>query len=185
MMPQEWPIAASADEREEPARVAGRTRLRTVRADFFLEPTERLTEQERALMTAMLRCLVGDIASEIRAALPWVAWENALAGFGPAPAGNVSPDYARIFARLECHYFHHRCFLDEGQLLRDRHRIEHLPAVIVQGRFDMVCPPSSAHELADGWPLAELRMVRAGHALSEGPIAAELLAVMDGMRGSS
>jgi len=76
MMPQEWPIAASADEREEPARVAGRTRLRTVRADFFLEPTERLTEQERALMTAMLRCLVGDIASEIRAALP-AGWAGA------------------------------------------------------------------------------------------------------------
>ena len=131
------------------------------------------------------RLFCGDPAAEIRAAMPWVAWENALAGFGPAPAGNVSPDYARIFARLECHYFHHRCFLDEGQLLRDRHRIEHLPAVIVQGRFDMVCPPSSAHELAEGWPLAELRMVRAGHALSEGPIAAELLAVMDGMRGSS
>ena len=70
MMPQEWPIAASADEREAPARVAGPSRLRTVRADFFLDPAERLTEQERALMTAMLRCLVGDIAGEIRAALP-------------------------------------------------------------------------------------------------------------------
>ena len=70
MMPQEWPIAASADERNGPARAAGPSRLRTVRIDFFLEPTERLTEQERALMTAMLRRLVGDIASEIRAALP-------------------------------------------------------------------------------------------------------------------
>jgi len=70
MMPQEWPIAASADERDGPARVAGPSRLRTVRADFFLEPAERLTEQERALMTAMLRGLVGDVASEIRAALP-------------------------------------------------------------------------------------------------------------------
>ena len=128
------------------------------------------------------RLFCGDIAAETRAALPWVAWENTLAGLGPAPTGSMSPDYARIFARLECHYFHHRCFLDEGQLLRDRHRIEHLPAVIVQGRFDMVCPPSSAHELAAGWSRAELRMVPAGHALSEGPIAAELLAVMDAMR---
>ena len=70
MMPQEWPIAASADGRNGPARLAGRSRLRTVRVDFFLEPAERLTEQERALMTAMLRCLVGDVASEIRTALP-------------------------------------------------------------------------------------------------------------------
>ena len=69
-MPQEWPIAASAAERDKPARVAGPSRLRTVRVDFFLDPAERLTEQERALMTAMLHWLVGDIAGEIRAALP-------------------------------------------------------------------------------------------------------------------
>ena len=69
MMPEEWPIAAPA-ERNAPARAAGRSRLSTVRADFFLDPAERLTEQERALMTAMLHCLVGDIAGEIRAALP-------------------------------------------------------------------------------------------------------------------
>src|SRR4051794_20770214 len=70
MMPEEWPIAASAADRNAPARAAGRGRLSTVRLDFFLNPAERLTEQERALMTAMLHCLVGDIAGEIRAALP-------------------------------------------------------------------------------------------------------------------
>jgi hypothetical protein len=53
-----------------PARSGGRDRLSTVRADFFLSPAERLTEQERALMTAMLHCLIGDIADELRAALP-------------------------------------------------------------------------------------------------------------------
>lgn len=76
MMPEEWPIAATGAERNATARAAGRGRLSTVRADFFLNPSERLTEQERALMTAMLRCLVGDIAAEIRAGLP-MGWAGA------------------------------------------------------------------------------------------------------------
>jgi len=70
MLPEEWPIAAPAADPNAPARLAGRDRLSTVRTDFFLHPEERLTEQERALMTAMLHCLVGDIADELRAALP-------------------------------------------------------------------------------------------------------------------
>ena len=70
MLPEEWPIAANAADPNAPARMSGRDRLATVRADFFLNPAERLTEQERALMTAMLHCLIGDIADEVRAAVP-------------------------------------------------------------------------------------------------------------------
>src|SRR3954454_925648 len=70
MMPEEWPIATPTADGNGPARAAGRGRLATVRRDFFLSPAERLTEQERALMTAMLHCLIGDIADELRAALP-------------------------------------------------------------------------------------------------------------------
>src|SRR5215210_5211063 len=75
MMPEEWPIAASAADQNAPASPAGSDRLATVRADFFLSAAKRLSEQERALMTAMLHCLVGDIADELRAALPsgWAA----------------------------------------------------------------------------------------------------------------
>jgi hypothetical protein len=69
-MPEEWPIAAPAADGNATARLAGRGRLATVRRDFFLNPTQRLTEQERALMTAMLHCLVSDVADAIRAALP-------------------------------------------------------------------------------------------------------------------
>src|SRR3954469_4498093 len=77
MMVEEWPVAAaSAGSADAPARGAGGDRLRTVRVDFFLDPAQRLTEQERALMTAMLHCLVGDIAGEIRAALP-AGWAGA------------------------------------------------------------------------------------------------------------
>lgn len=74
MTPEEWPIAAPEAERNPPARAAGRGRLSTVRVDLFLDPAERLTEQERALMTAMLHCLVGDIAAAVRAELPsgWI-----------------------------------------------------------------------------------------------------------------
>jgi hypothetical protein len=68
MVPEEWPIAAQASDRSvEPSRRAGRSRLATVRRDFFLDPTQRLTEQERALMTAMLDGLVVQIADELRA----------------------------------------------------------------------------------------------------------------------
>jgi len=70
MLPEEWPIAASVADQNAPARPAGGDRLSTVRIDFFLDPAQRLTEQERALMTAMLHCLVGDIADALRAALP-------------------------------------------------------------------------------------------------------------------
>jgi len=76
MMPEEWPIAAFAAKRTASGRDAGRGRLSTVRADFFLDPSQRLTEQERALMTAMLHCLIGDIAGEIGAALP-AGWAGA------------------------------------------------------------------------------------------------------------
>lgn len=69
-MPREWPIAADKAEGRVPARAAGRRRLSTVRADFFLDGSERLTEQERALMTAMLHCLVDDVASDLQGALP-------------------------------------------------------------------------------------------------------------------
>jgi hypothetical protein len=74
MMPEEWPIAAEAADENAPAR-PGRDRLATVRVDFFLAPGDRLSEQERALMTAMLHCLVNDIADELRASIPsgWAA----------------------------------------------------------------------------------------------------------------
>ncbi len=71
MVPDEWPIASpSDDDAGYPARSAGRRRLPTVRRDFFLDPRDRLTEQERALMTSMLAELLGTIADEIRGALP-------------------------------------------------------------------------------------------------------------------
>ena len=81
MAPEEWPIAAPpVDGGANTPRLAGRGRLSTVRTDFFLDPADRLSEQERALMTGMLGDLLGNIADEIRAALP--------PGLGPANDGD-------------------------------------------------------------------------------------------------
>lgn len=151
----------------------------------FCEP---IPEAERGDMIAAYhrRLTCGDPLAEARAGLPWVAWENALAGMVTNPSFGANPDYARVFARLECHYFHHNCFMAEGQLLARRPLIAHLPAVIVQGRYDMVCPPVSAHDLATGWDRADLRLIPAsGHALSEPAIAAELVRVMDQWRNAA
>ena len=81
MMPEEWPLAAPAADRPvESARLRGSRRLASVRRDFFLDPAHRLTEQERALMTAMLHDLVGTAAGEVLAALP------GFSGKAPEPA---------------------------------------------------------------------------------------------------
>lgn len=143
-----------------------------------------IPEAERGDLIAAYhrRLFSGDRAAELRHAQDWMAWENALAGMNTPAPGTAPPDYARAFSRLENHYFTNRCFLEEGQLLRERHRIEHLPAVIVQGRYDMVCPPISAWDLAQGWARADLRIVPAsGHALSEPRITTELVRAMQEM----
>lgn len=132
------------------------------------------------------RLFSGDWAGEARHARLWAHWENALASVDhDGPVGEAPPDYARAFARLENHYFKHGAFLEnDGQILRDRHRIEHIPATIVQGRLDMICPPVSAWKLAQGWAQAQLRIVpAAGHALSEPGITAALIGTMNGLRG--
>ncbi|MFB2594771.1 prolyl aminopeptidase [Paracoccus sp. p4-l81] len=131
------------------------------------------------------RLFCGDHATELRAARAWAAWENALASAGPeVPLGDPPADYVRAFARLENHYFHNGCFLDvDGQLLRDLPRIAHIPADIVQGRLDMICPPAAAARLARDWPAARLHLIAgAGHALSEPGIAQALVQVMDRLR---
>ncbi len=153
--------------------------------DLWAQFCDPIPESERGDLIAAYhkRLFSEDTGRQGRYAQPWLMWENALAGLQSAAISHAPSDYARAFARLENHYFTNRCFLDEGQLLRDRHRIEHLPAAIVQGRYDMVCPPLSAWRLAEGWDGCHLRLVPAsGHALSEPRIAAELVQVMDAWR---
>jgi proline iminopeptidase len=131
------------------------------------------------------RLFSGDYAEETRFARLWAGWENALATIeGGGLRGEGPSEYAHAFARLENHYFTHQGFLDhDGWILTQKHRIRDIPAVIVQGRYDMICPPRSAYDLAEDWPRAELKMVPlAGHALSEPRISAELVKATNGFR---
>ncbi|MFT4148860.1 MAG: prolyl aminopeptidase [Paracoccaceae bacterium] len=132
------------------------------------------------------RLFSGDYTQESRFARLWANWENALASVHfDGPLGESPTDYARAFARLENHYFFNAGFLDgDGWILRNRPRIEHISATVVQGRFDMICPPVSAWKLAEGWDNCDLRLVPlSGHALSEPGISAELVRAMDQGRG--
>jgi proline iminopeptidase len=90
-------------------------------------------------------------------------------------------EFAAAFARIECHYFINGGFLDRpNQLLEDVHKIRHIPAVIVQGRFDVVCPARSAWDLKKAWPEADLRIVPdAGHSAFEPGTARELVLATD------
>ena len=131
------------------------------------------------------RLFSGNLMEESRFGRAWAGWENALASINNEGATGESPaEYARAFARLENHFFRHAGFLErDGWILSERHRIEHIPATIIQGRLDMICPPRAAWELAQGWAKADLRIIPlAGHALSEPGISAELVRVMDGLR---
>ena len=134
------------------------------------------------LIGAYYRRLTGDDeAEQFRVARPWVRWETVTASLRSNRAGYIEGTYARAFARIESHYFAHGGWLEEdGQILRDMPRIAKIPGVIVQGHYDMICPPETAHNLAKAWPAGALKMVAdAGHALSEPGIAAELIRATD------
>jgi proline iminopeptidase len=119
-----------------------------------------------------------------KAARAWSLWEGAtsylhlnddyVARFGESA-------YATAFARIECHYFINRGFLKtDAQLLEQARRLKKIPGVIVQGRYDVICPMTSAWALHRAWPEAELRIVGdAGHSAFEVGIIHELVSATD------
>lgn len=157
--------------------------------DMWARFSGMIPEDERDdLIEAYYRRLFsGDLMMETRFARAWASWENTLASIDNEGPGGESPaEYARAFARLENHYFRNLAFLEEdGQILSRMGSIRHIPGTIVQGRYDMICPPASAYALHKAWPKSDLRMIgKAGHALSEPGISAELVRTMDRLKTS-
>lgn len=143
-----------------------------------------IPEEERGDLIAAYhkRLFSGDMREEMRFGTAWTNWENALASFQSNGFGGYCPPaYARTFARIENHYFINGGFLsDEHKILSNMEKIRHIQAYIVQGRYDMICPPAMAYELARKWPRCDLRIMSyAGHAMSEPKISSELVSIMN------
>ena len=139
--------------------------------EHFLAP---IPAAERGdLMRAYYRRLTGDDEVVRReAARAWSVWEASTSFLIPRPdfiAHAAGDDFSLAFARIEAHYFVHRGFLErEQQLLENVGRLRQIPSIIVQGRYDVVCPLHSAWQLHRAWPEADLVIVPdAGHSAFE------------------
>ena len=148
-----------------------------------------ISEPERAdLVGAYHRRLTSsDLAVQREAALAWSIWEASTSRLFPDDgmiARMSMGDFATAFARIECHYFTHKGFLrSDNQLLEDIGRIRHIPTVVVQGRYDVVCPMESAWALHRAWPEADLQVISdAGHSANEPNILRALVAATDKFR---
>ena len=149
----------------------------------FLPPNER-----GDLLGNYIRRLNNpDPAIHMPAARVWSVYEGACSTLMPAPetVSSFAQDRTAIgLARIEAHYFAHHLFLPPEGLLGGMHRIAHIPADIIQGRYDMICPPHSAFALKAAWPKARLTMVPdAGHSALEPGVRRALVAALERLKG--
>jgi len=159
---------------------------------FYPEPWKRFIgalppgEQDDLLANYYRRLTNEDPAVHLPAAHAWSAYEGACSTLVPNPdlIAHFDDDAAALaLARIEAHYFVHRIFLPEGSLLQNLGAIRSRPCTIVQGRYDVVCPPASAFDLKDAWPEAELIIVPdAGHSAWEPGIMSELVGATERMK---
>ncbi len=140
------------------------------RTDLISAYHKRLTSEDRQI--------------RLEAARAWSVWEASTSKLLPSDKSIQrfgSDQFAEAFARIECHYFVNKGFLEtENQLLDNCDRIAHLPGVIVQGRYDVVCPMVTSWELHKVWPRAEYLVIPdAGHSVSEPGIIDALVTATD------
>jgi len=147
-----------------------------------LEPVE----QGDLLHAYASRLFGDDPVRRQHAARAWNRYESSCLYLLPQPDEEQDAQadaHALAVARLEAHYFQHAGFLEPQQLLRGVGRLQGIPAIIVQGRYDVICPPATAWRLQQAWPQCRLQIVDdAGHSAFEPGIQAALIAAMDRYR---
>ncbi|MBW4657316.1 MAG: prolyl aminopeptidase [Drouetiella hepatica Uher 2000/2452] len=151
--------------------------------EAYLQPIP-VAERHDLIAAYHKRLTSDDRTVRAEAARAWSIWEGSTSKLLPDPDLQQrfgEDQFADAFARIECHYFVNRGFLEtEDQLLRNCDRIRHLPTVIVQGRYDVVCPMASAWELHQALPEAEFVIVPdAGHSMTEPGIRSALIQATD------
>jgi proline iminopeptidase len=154
--------------------------------DVWEQYVNFIPEAERGdMLGAYHRRLTGDDeALQLEAARRWSVWEGSTSKLFPDQQlidHSGEAHFALALARIECHYFMNNCFFEtENYLLEHVNRIRHIPAVIVQGRYDVVCPITSAWDLHRAWPEAELKIIPdAGHSALEPGISSALVEATD------
>jgi len=154
--------------------------------DLWEKYVATIPRAERSdMVRAYYRRLTSDDPQTMRqAAKTWSIWEGATSFLRLNPdyvAKFQEDDYAAAFARIECHYFiNNGFFATDNQLIEQVGKIRKIPAVIVQGRYDVVCPVKSAWDLHCAWPEADLRIVPdAGHSAFEPGNIHELISATD------
>ena len=155
--------------------------------DYWEDFVELIPPEERQdLIGAYHRRLVGDNELQrLQAARAWSIWEGRCATLHPSPT--VVEQFgqthlATSLARIECHYFLNGGFIAENQIMANVDRLREIPARLIHGRYDMICPLENAMTLSDAWPEADLSIVRdAGHAASEPPIVDALIRATEAM----
>ncbi|WP_337266476.1 prolyl aminopeptidase [Oryzifoliimicrobium ureilyticus] len=154
--------------------------------EAFIAPIP--VEERHEMMLAYNRRLTGsDTAVQLASAKAWSTWEGSTITLLPDAAlttGFAEDNFAIAFARIENHFFVNAGWLEEGQLLRDAHKLGNIPGVIVHGRYDMPCPAKYAWLLHKAWPKAEFHLIEgAGHAYSEPGILDRLVRATDQFAG--
>lgn len=157
--------------------------------DVWEQYLKVIPEGERDdMLKAYHRRLTSEVESvRLEAARAWSIWEGSTSKLFPDQQlidHSGEAHFALALARIECHYFMNNCFFDtDNYLVENVGKIRHLPGVIVQGRYDVVCPMTSAWDLHRAWPEAELKVIPdAGHAAMEPGIASALVAATDQFR---
>ncbi len=145
-----------------------------------------VAEQGDVLGCYLRRLTDPDPAVHIPAARAWSIYEGSCSTLLPSPdtVASFAQDRTALgLARIEAHYFAHDLFLPPEGLLGRMDQIGHIPAEIVQGRYDMICPPCTAFELAAAWPAARMTIVPdAGHSALEPGIRRALVAAVERFR---
>ena len=148
----------------------------------FLAPIPE-SEHDNLLKAYYQRLTSDNEIAQMHAAKAWSIWEGRTATLSQNK--NVIDHFAHAhtalsLARIESHYFMHDSFLEENQILNNADKLQNIPGIIVQGRYDLICPMESAWELHQAWPKAELKIIAdAGHSATEAGTVDALVTATD------